>query len=88
MLFVTLAKFKRKPSKEDLEAFDEALARAQKKGFRMKGDYYTFGRFDNVMITEAPDMDTVMKFFLSLTDVVSTETLGAVPKSKGRRLLK
>ena len=88
MWFITLLKFKRKPSKQDLAAFDKALAKARKSGLKLVGDYYTFGRFDDVIITQAPDDKTVMRFFLSLGDVASTETLRAVSQKEGRRLLK
>lgn len=87
MWFITLLKFKRRPSKQDFAAFDKALGRAKKAGLKLAGDYYTFGRFDNVIITQAADQKTVMKFLLSLTDVVSTETLSAVPQKEGRKLL-
>ncbi len=87
MWFVTLLKFKHKPTKKDLTVFDKAKARAMREGVKFAGDYYTTGRFDNVIITEAPSQKPVMKFFLALTDTASTETLGAVSQKEGRTLL-
>lgn len=87
MWFVTLLKFKHRPTKKDLAAFDKAQTQAKKEGVKFHGDYYTFGRFDNVIITEARNERPVMKFFLSLQDTVSTETLDAMSQKEGRKLL-
>jgi len=87
MWFITLVKFRHKLTKKDLNAFDRAKARAAKAGVRVVGDYYTFGRFDDVIITEAPTQKPVMQFFLALSDAVATETLSAVTAKEGRKLL-
>ncbi len=87
MWFITLLKFKHKPTKKDLADFDKAKAKAMKEGVKFEGDYYVTGRFDNVIITSATSQKPVMKFFLSLSDTASTETLGAVTAAEGRKLL-
>jgi len=87
MWFVTLVRFRHKLSGKDIAAFDKAKAQAAKEGVNIVGDYYTLGRYDDVVVTEAPNAKTVMKFFLALTDVVATETLTAVSSREGRKLL-
>jgi len=51
-----------------------------------RGGSQTLGRYDNVMVIEAPDEKTVMSFLLRQSHVVATETLTAIPKEEARRL--
>ena len=88
MWFVTLLKFRRKLTKADLAEEDKLEVLYAKHGLKVHSDFYTLGRFDNVMIVEAPDAKTVMDFFLAQTHVVSTETLTAVPKKEARKFYK
>ncbi|MEM0287988.1 MAG: hypothetical protein QXG05_07465 [Nitrososphaerota archaeon] len=39
------------------------------------------------MVIEAPDEKTVASFLLKQSDIVSTETLLAIPKDEGRKLV-
>jgi uncharacterized protein with GYD domain len=86
MYFVTLVKFRKKPSKEDFEEFDKLEKEFSKKGLKILQDLYTLRRYDNVMVIEAPDEKTVMSFLLRQSHVVATETLTAIPKEEARRL--
>jgi uncharacterized protein with GYD domain len=86
--FVTLLKFRKKLTKADLAEEDRLEAQYAKHGLKVHHDFYTLGRFDNVMIVEAPDAKTVMDFFLAQTHMVATETLTAVSKKEARKLYK
>lgn len=86
MYFVTLVRFRKRPTKEDFEEFDRLEKEFSSKGLRVVHDLYTLGRYDNVMIIEAPDEKTVMSFLLRQSHIVSTETLTAIPKAEARRL--
>ena len=88
MWFVTLLKFRKKLTKADLAEEDKLEAQYEKKGLKVRSDFYTLGRFDNVMVVEAPDAKTVMDFFFAQTHVVSTETLTAVSKKEARKFYK
>jgi uncharacterized protein with GYD domain len=44
------------------------------------------GRFDNVLVIEAPDEKVLVEFLGRFFDLVSTETLVAIPKAEGRKL--
>jgi uncharacterized protein with GYD domain len=88
MWFVTLLKFRKKLTKADLAEEDKLEALFAKKGLKVHNDFYTLGRFDNVMVVEAPDAKTVMDFYLAQTHLVGTETLTAVSKKEARKSFK
>jgi uncharacterized protein with GYD domain len=88
MWFVTLVKFRKKLTAADLAAEDKLEAAFAKRGLKVRSDYYTLGRFDDVVVLEAPDAKTVMEFFLAQSGIVGTETLTAVPRKDARKLLK
>jgi len=86
MQFVTLLKFRKKLTKADLAEEDRLEAQFAKNGLKVRSDFYTLGRYDNVMVVEAPDVKTVMDFFLAQAHIVATETLTAVSKKEARKL--
>jgi uncharacterized protein with GYD domain len=88
MWFVTLLRLRKKLTKEDLAEVDKLEKAFAKRGLKVHSDFYTLGRFDDVMITEAPDAKTVMDFFLAQAHVVATETLTAVPRKEARKLIR
>jgi uncharacterized protein with GYD domain len=87
MWFITLLRFRKKLTKADFEEEDKLEKQFAKRGLKVHSDFYTLGRFDNVMIIEAPDAKMVMDFFLAQSHVVSTETLTAVSKAEARKLV-
>jgi uncharacterized protein with GYD domain len=86
MYFVTLVRFRRKPTKEDFKVFDETEKEFEKRGLRILYDFYTLGRFDNVLVIEAPDEKVLVEFLERFFDLVATETLVAIPRAEGRKL--
>jgi len=60
---------------------------AKKEGIKFLGFYWTLGRYDTVVIMEAPDEKTAMKANLSVSDLVSTETMVAVPIEEAIKLV-
>jgi uncharacterized protein with GYD domain len=88
MWFVTLLKFRKKLTKADLAEEDRLETQFVKRGLKVKSDFYTLGRYDNVMVVEAPDVKTVMDFFLAQAHIVTTETLTAVSKKEARKFYK
>jgi len=88
MWFITLVKFRRKPTKHDTDAMGAYWADAEKMGVKLHNVFWTLGRFDVVSITEAPDEKTQMKFALNApTDLGATETLVAVSREEAIKLL-
>ncbi len=90
MWFITLVKFRRKPTKADSEAQDKRMAEAAKWGVKVHMNFWTLGRYDAVWVTEAPDEKTAMKVAMWAPggDAVATETLVAVSRDEAVSWLK
>ena len=89
MIFITLVKWKKVPSKEmqvGVEEFTRTLKGLAKKGIKMQV-YWTLGRYDGVTITEAPSEKDVMKILIAQQNVVESETMVAVPRQEAIKLL-
>jgi len=90
--FITLAKWtqqgaeKIKESPARLDAFKKAL---QSMGGTLKGFYMVTGRYDMVIITEAPSAEAVAKTVLATASKgsVSTETFQAFPEEEYRKII-
>lgn len=61
-----------------------------KTGIELKGIYWTMGRYDVVVVTEAPDDETISRAMLSLGSIgnVRTETLRAFSAKEMDKLVK
>jgi len=87
LIFITLAKFKVKPTKEFLEQSNKVVAKGVKDGMKPLGMYWTLGRYDAVLVFEAPDEKVAQKILLRYGDLVSTETLVAVSREEAVKLI-
>lgn len=87
MLFIVLARFRRKPAKELLAQADKLLAEMEREGVKALAGYWTLGRYDAVRIVEAPNEAAMMKASIRLSDIVSTETLVALKREDALRLV-
>jgi len=85
MIFVIMNKFRGKATREDIERSNKVLASEPK--VKVLAFYWTFGRFDSVLIVEAPNEKTVMKMLVQVGDFVATETMVAVPREEAIKLL-
>jgi uncharacterized protein with GYD domain len=89
LIFITLSKWKKTPSKENMKRLDQAtktFKELEKQGIKMRV-YWTLGRYDGVTIIEAPTEKDAMKALFLFQDVVETETLVAVPREEALKLL-
>jgi len=86
MIFITLVKWKQAPKKENVDKGTKFLEELEKQGIKIQ-HYWTLGRYDAVVITEAPTEKDVMKIFLPWQDIINTETLTAVPREEAIKLL-
>jgi uncharacterized protein with GYD domain len=87
MFFISLGKFRNKPTKE---ATDEVTRRMQgmtPEGIKFLSFYWTLGRYDTVVTMEAPDEKTVMKANMSVGHIVATETMVAVTREEAHKLI-
>jgi uncharacterized protein with GYD domain len=90
--FITLAKYTQqgiqsvKDSPKRLDAYKSA---AQRAGATVRGFYLTMGRYDIVVVVEAPDDETAARLALATGALgnVSTETLRAFNEDEFRKLV-
>ena len=87
MIFITLAKWRGKATKDMIAQSSKVFEQNAKEGAKLLGFYYTLGRYDSVIIMEGPDEKTAMKWFLRAGGIASTETLVAVPGEEARKLV-
>ena len=83
MITVTLAKFRRRPSSDELQRPRKVVEGA---GGKILSAYWTFGRFDAVFTCEWPDEKAAMKAISQLLDVASSETMVAIPREEAIKL--
>ena len=87
MIFINLGKLRKKPAKEDTDRVAKIVEEERKKGIKFLGSYWTLGRYDSVVIIDAPNEKKAMRVALRVADVVSTETLVAVPRDEAVKLI-
>jgi len=85
MIFISLNKFRHKATKEDIENSNKALASDPK--VKILGFYWTLGRYDSVLITEAPNEKALMKIAMKVANFASTETMVAIPREEAVKLI-
>lgn len=84
MIFISLNKFKQKPTAESAAKVNKLM---QSEGVKPLGMYVTLGRYDSVVIFEAPDEKVAIKGALAVNDIIETETLVAIPREEVVKLL-
>ncbi len=87
MIFISLGKFRNKPTKEASAKVSELMKGMMNEGIKFIGFYWTLGRYDTVVIMEAPDEKTVMKANIKVNDIVSTETLVGITREDAKTLV-
>ncbi|MEI6840629.1 MAG: GYD domain-containing protein [Methanomicrobiales archaeon] len=83
MLFIALVKFKTKLSKEVVAQNLKDIEADMKGQVRYLGIYWTLGRYDTVILFEAPDEKVAMNLVLKRADRMEIETLVAMPADEG-----
>lgn len=87
MIFISFGKLKKKPTKETSSGVTKMLTDLTKHKIKILGFYWTLGRYDTVMIFEAPSERIAMKMSIDAADVVATETMVAVSREEAMQLL-
>jgi uncharacterized protein with GYD domain len=82
-----LVKDKKTPTKELTARGTKMLAELKKKGIKILGFYWTLGRYDDVVVFEAPTEKDAMKLAFDVREDVTTETMVAIPREEGLKLL-
>lgn len=86
MIFITLARWKKKPTQLIAQS-EELFGQLVKEGNKILSVYWTLGTYDAVVITEEKDVQTHMKSAMRWSDLLSTETLVAVTREEGIKLI-
>jgi uncharacterized protein with GYD domain len=87
LIFISLARVKKKPTKEATGRFTKTIAELKKKGINILGFYWTLGRYDGVVIFEAPSEKDAMKLAIDLAEDATVETMVAIPREEALKLL-
>ena len=86
MYFITLTKWKSKPTKDIIDNATKEFAALEKRGIKLQV-YWTLGRYDAVSILEAPTEQDAMRILIPFVGLIDTETLTAVPRDEAIKLL-
>jgi len=90
--YISLVKYNTKGIeniKESPNRLDAVKQLCESMGATVEGFYLTMGRYDIIMIMDAPDLETATKIILTVTSkgAVSTETLPAIPEEQYRKII-
>ena len=85
MKFILLARFKRRLTKAETDKTDENIkANPEVKVISID---WVLGRYDGVMVAEAPDVETWLKFVEPMSEYLTSETLVAIPREKVLKII-
>jgi len=87
MLFISLVKWRKKPTKEWVAQATKLYEQMVKEGIKIVGQYWTAGRYDGVTIVEAKDGKVAMRALLRWEDPLSVDTLIAIPREEAMKLV-
>ena len=87
MYFISLLKFRKKPTKEMIAANIKTMGLDEKEGIKYHSIFWTLGRYDVIGIFEAPNEKVAMKAQLRRAEVLASETLLAIPVEEARKLI-
>ncbi len=85
--YIGLVKFRQKPTKETVRVNLELSEKEKKEGSIVRATYWTLGRYDAVVIMEAPNERAIMKSSIARGDWARVETLIAIPAEEARKLV-
>jgi uncharacterized protein with GYD domain len=87
MIFIVLAKFRRKPTKDSIAQSSKLFEQMTKEGAKILGHYWTLGRYDSITIIEGSDEKAAMRAAMRWGDILATETLIAVKREEAIKLV-
>jgi uncharacterized protein with GYD domain len=88
MIFISLGKFRKKPTKEMTDEVTKmTVDMAKKEGIKILSFYWTLGRYDTVVTIEAADEKAAMKMNLMVSDFISTQTMVGIPREEAIKLV-
>jgi uncharacterized protein with GYD domain len=85
--YIGLVRFKKPPTKEMVAKNLGMVEKDRLRGLIVREMYWTLGRYDGVMIFDAPDEKAAMKSAIMRAENVHVETMVAVPLEEASKLL-
>jgi uncharacterized protein with GYD domain len=82
MWFIRLVKMRNPPSKQTADWINQKQAEAEKWGVKFHQSFVTLGRYDVVVIFEAPDEKAAMRYAASVAPESGGETLAALSREE------
>jgi len=82
MRFIALAKFRTKLTEDIVAQNIRDIDEDVKDGIQYREIYWTLGKYDTVVIFDAPDEKAAMNMVLKRADRMEIETLVALPADK------
>ena len=82
MIFISLGKMRKKPDKQLTDNATERMEGFKQKGIKILNWYWTLGRYDVVVVFEAPDEKEALKFNLRLCGHRGDRNDGGHPKTR------
>ena len=87
MNFIALVRFKEKMTRDGIAENLKQIEAEEREGIRYLSIHWTLGRYDAVVLFEAPDEKAAMRVAISRGDWADMETLVAVPAVEARQLV-
>ena len=87
MKFITLARWKVKPTKQVVAQTTKLFEQATREGAKILAVYWTLGKYDAVVISEGKDEKAAMKAILRFGEMLSTQTMVAITNEEGHALI-
>ena len=87
MIFISLGKFRKKPTSEMSAQATRMIADMKTNGIELHGFYWTLGRYDTVLIFSAPSEKDAMRIAIDAAELVATETMLAFPREEATRFV-
>lgn len=87
MIFISLGRFRKKPTSEMSAQATKMLDDMKRNGIQLLGFYWTLGRYDTVLIFNAPSEKDAMKIAIDAAELVATKTMLAFPREETTKLL-
>jgi uncharacterized protein with GYD domain len=78
---------RKKPAKETSAQATKMIDEMKKRGIKVLSFYWTLGRYDTVLIFEAPTEKDALKVSIDAAEFVATETMVAFPREEAIKLL-
>ncbi len=85
--YIALMRFRKKPTRETIKHNLDQMEKDKEMGVHVRQVYWTLGRYDAVVIVDAPDEKALMKGQIARGEYLSGETMVAIPAEEARKLV-